>query len=261
MDPFPGLFVSHGAPNLLIQDVPAREFLAGFAENLGQPKAIVSISAHFETAKPAVGGGGFPPTLHDFGGFEPELYEVYYRAPGEPDLAVRIAGLLTDAGLDAAVDRGRGLDHGTWVPLSLIYPSAKAPVVTLSVCPEEGPDFHYKMGEALRSLRHEGILIMGSGSATHNLDAFFNGDFEPNSPPPSWVREFGDWLNERVSAGAVDDLLNYRNIAPFAEENHPTEEHLLPFFVTLGAAGGVAGERVHSSYTYGVMAMDTYVFK
>ena len=261
MDPIPSLFVSHGAPNLLIQDVPAREFLEGFAENLGEPKAIVSISSHFETAKPTVGGGAFPPTLHDFGGFEPELYKVYYRASGEPELAKKIAGMLTDNEFDAVVDRARGLDHGTWVPLTLVYPEAKVPVVTLSVCPDQGPDFHYKMGETLSSLRDEGILIMGSGSATHNLEEFFNGNYAPQSSPPSWVGEFGDWLNEHASKGAVDDLLNYRSVAPFAKENHPTEEHLLPFFVALGAAKGGPGERVHSSYTYGVMSMDTYLFK
>ena len=261
MDLFPSLFVSHGAPNLLIQDVPAREFLEGFAEDLGQPKAIVSISSHFETAKPTVGGGRYPPTLHDFGGFEPELYQAYYRAPGDPELAQKIAGLLTDRGIDSVVDRARGLDHGTWVPLTLVYPDAKIPVVTLSVCPDQGPDFHYKMGEALHSLRRDGILIMGSGSATHNLEEFFKGNYAPQSSPPSWVSDFGDWLDEHTSKGAKEDLLNYRSVAPFAKENHPTEEHLLPFFVALGAAKGEPGRRVHSSYTYGVMAMDAYLFR
>ena len=260
MDPFPSLFVSHGAPNLLIQELPVREFLSGFGAKLGRPKAIISISAHYETDKPTVGGGGYPPTLHDFGGFEPELYQFYYRAPGEPALASQIAYLLTDNGIETVIDRARGFDHGTWVPLMLLYPDAGIPVVSLSVCPDYGPDFHYRMGKALRLLRREGILVMGSGSATHNLQEFFNGRYRRDAPAPSWVRDFGEWLHDRVSAGAIDDLLNYRSQGPYAEENHPTEEHLLPFFVALGAADDEAAARVHSSYTYGVMAMDAYCF-
>ena len=116
------------------------------------------------------------------------------------------------------------------------------------------------MGKALRLLRREGILVMGSGSVTHNLQEFFNGRYRRDAPAPSWVRDFGEWLHDRVSAGAIDDLLSYRSQGPYAEENHPTEEHLLPFFVALGAADDEAAARVHSSYTYGVMAMDAYCF-
>lgn len=260
MAAFPSLFVSHGAPNLLLQDVPAREFLASYGETLGRPRAILSISAHFEAERPTVGGGNYPPTIHDFGGFEPELYQIFYRAPGDPALARDVAELLQIGGLEPAVDRARGYDHGTWVPLMLLYPEANIPVVTLSICPDEGPTFHYEMGRKLKSLRSQSVLIMGSGSLTHNLEEFFKGYYRLRSNPPDWVRPFADWMSDRAAAGAVDDLLNYRSMAPFAEENHPTEEHLLPFFVALGAADGAPGERVHTSHTYGVLAMDTFRF-
>lgn len=260
MAAFPSLFVSHGAPNLLLQDVPAHEFLSGYGETLGRPRAIVTVSAHFEAERPTVGGGSYPPTIHDFGGFEPELYQVYYRASGDPELARDVANLLKVGTFDAQVDRARGLDHGTWVPLVLLYPDATIPVVPLSICPDEGPSFHYEMGRSLMPLRDDDVLIMGSGSLTHNLEEFFKGYFRLTSKPPEWVRPFADWMNDRVEAGAVDDLLNYRSIAPFAEQNHPTEEHLLPFFVALGAADGAKGERVHTSHTYGVLAMDDFRF-
>ena len=207
-----------------------------------------------------VGGAAFPPTIHDFGGFEPELYRVIYRAPGDPDLAARIASLLRDGGLDARVDRARGFDHGAWVPLMLLYPDGKIPVVMLSICPDEDAAFHYRMGRTLSGLRDDGVLVVGSGSVTHNLSAFFEGGFERDAEAPDWVRDFADWLAGSAEAGAVDDLLDYRARAPFAERNHPTDEHLLPMFVALGAADGQPGMRVHRSNTYAVLAMDAYRF-
>ena len=154
-------------------------------------------------------------------------------------------------------DRG---DHGTWVPLSL-YPAADVPVVQLSVQPQLGAAHHLTVGRALASLKTEAILVIGSGTASHNLHEFFRGDYPSDAPTPDWVSAFDAWVREKAEAGAVDDLVNYRDRAPFARENHPTEEHFLPFHVALGAAGeGARGELVHSSHDHGVLTMDAYAF-
>lgn len=258
----PSLFVSHGAPNLVIDTLPATEFLKAYGSTLDTPRAIVVVSAHFEAEQPLVSSDPTPGMIYDFGGFEPELRELIYPAPGEPELAERIVRMLRQAGLDAKATHNRGYDHGTWVPLMLLFPDAKVPVVQLSVSPEKSPEHHYKLGEALRVLGDEDILIIGSGSLTHNLHAFFRGGYEKSATPPDWVEEFAAWMHDRVAAGAIDELLDYRSRAPFAVENHPTDEHLLPFFVAAGASlsGGSAGERVHTSSAFGVLAMDAYTF-
>lgn len=262
MDSDSSLFISHGAPNLVIDDISATEFLRSFGGSLAEPKAILVVSAHFESDTPLVSADRQPDMIYDFRGFEPELYELTYAAPGEPELARRIVERLNKAGLDADLAHDRGYDHGTWVPLMLLYPNAGIPVVQLSVAPDRGAHHHYRVGEALRGLSDEGVLIIGSGSLTHNLGEFFRGGYEKHSPAPEWVEEFAQWMHDRVQAGEIDALLDYRARAPFAERNHPTEEHLLPFFVAAGAAGsgGKSGRRVHASHTYGVLAMDAYAF-
>jgi 4,5-DOPA dioxygenase extradiol len=262
MSRLPSLFVSHGAPNLVLHNTEARQFLEGFGRELPRPKAILLASAHFETAAPAVTADERPATVHDFRGFEPELYRMTYPAPGAPELARRAVTFMRQAGLQAEAVSDHGFDHGTWVPLKLMYPKADIPVVQLSVQPRQGPNHHERMGEALRPLAEEGVLVVGSGSLTHNLQAFFRGGYAPDAPAPDWVTGFAEWMNERLAAGARNDLVAYREKAPHAAENHPTEEHLLPLFVALGAAGeGARGKRVHSSHEYGVLMMDAYVFE
>lgn len=262
MTSLPTVFISRGAPNLVIDDAPAAGFLRGFGEQLGSPDAIVVASAHFEAAAPMVTSDATPEMIYDFGGFEPELYEMQYPAPGDPALAERIADLLRTDGFKAGLQSDRGYDHGTWVPLMLLYPEADVPVVQLSVSPDEDADYHYRMGKALRPLHDDNVLIIGSGSLTHNLSAFFRGGFAKDSDMPDWVEAFADWMHENVAAGAIDALLDYRSRAPHAAENHPTQEHLLPFFVAAGAAdsGGTEGSRVHASTSHGVLAMDAYTF-
>ena len=262
MTSFPTVFVSHGAPNLVIDDAPATEFLRQFGERLGTPDAVVVISAHFEAGAPLVSADAQPEMIYDFGGFEPELYEMQYPAPGDPALARRIAGLLQAEGFEAGLKNDRGYDHGTWVPMMLLYPQANIPVVQLSVSPAEDAAYHYRMGTALRPLNDENILILGSGSLTHNLSAYFRGGFTKDAEMPDWVEAFADWMHENVAGGSIDTLLDYRSRAPYAEENHPTPEHLMPFFVAAGAAvsGGTEGTRVHASTSHGVLAMDAYTF-
>ena len=255
------LFVSHGAPNLILHNSDARRFLAGYGARLADVRGLLVVSAHFEASVPTLTSAERPPMIYDFGGFEPELRQVVYSAPGSPALAREAAAALEAAGFPVALDPRRGFDHGTWVPLSLLRPEADLPVVQLSVSPAHDAAWHYRLGEALRPLAENGILVIGSGAATHNLHEFFRGGYSFDTPAPDWVRAFGDWLDAKVAAGDVDALLAWETAAPFGRENHPTDEHLLPFFVALGAAGvGTKGERIHTSHQYGVLMMDCYAF-
>ncbi|NBC97247.1 MAG: dioxygenase [Deinococcus-Thermus bacterium] len=252
----PVWFVSHGAPSLAIEDGAAHRFLAGGGVDLGEADAVLVVSAHWETAQPTVSAAAQPETIHDFRGFPPALSEIVYPAPGAPDVARTVAATLSAAGLATTIDPDRGLDHGAWVPLSLIRPAADRPVLQLSIQPKAGPAHHLAVGRALAPLRDRGLAILATGAVTHNLGAFFRGRFDHDTPPPAWVTGFADWVAEAAAAGRTDDLLAYRDRAPHAVDNHPSEEHLLPLFVALGAGG--AARRVHASTTYGVLAMDVY---
>jgi 4,5-DOPA dioxygenase extradiol len=259
MTRLPALFVSHGAPTMIIERTPAREFLAGFGAAVGRPEAVLAVSAHWDTSAPAVSLAERPETIHDFFGFPQELYRLRYAAPGAPALAQRVAGLLQEAGFAVERDAARGLDHGAWVPLMLMYPQADIPVTQLSIQADLGPAHHHRLGQALAALRDENVLILASGSATHNL-AYFR-RYALNDAAPDWVNGFREWVAGAVTEGRDGDLLGYRGLAPHAADNHPTEEHFLPLFVALGARSPDApGRRVHASDTYGVLAMDAYRF-
>ena len=256
----PSLFLSHGAPTLPLTDTPARAFLQQLGATLERPKAILVISAHWETAVPTVNAVDSNETIHDFGGFPRALYDMRYPAPGSPHFAARVSQHLRAAGFDCNVDRRRGLDHGAWVPLLLMYPQADIPVLQLSVQPHLGPEHHLRVGRALAALRQEGVLIIGSGSFTHDLSEFRG--HSPNDPAPDWVNGFADWFHAALTQNQTDKLIDYRRQAPFATKNHPTEEHLLPLYVALGAAGENArAERLHASATYSVLRMDVYAFQ
>jgi 4,5-DOPA dioxygenase extradiol len=256
------LFVSHGAPTLPLTDAPAKAFLQGLATRLPErPKAILVVSAHWETATPAVNVVKINETIHDFGGFPAALYALQYQAPGSKALADRVGALLAAAGLPIVQDIQRGLDHGAWVPLMLMYPDADIPVVQLSVQSQLGPAHHLAVGRALAPLREEGVLIVGSGSFTHDLSQFRLYREAVGHAEPEWVSAFADWFDSALKQGRIDDLLDYRRLAPFATRNHPSEEHLLPLYVALGAAGPEPDvERMHASATHGVLRMDVYRF-
>lgn len=251
------IFVSHGSPTLLFDDVPARDFLRELGRTLPRPKAILVVSAHWETHVPALNAVEVNETIHDFGGFPQILFEQRYPAPGAPALAERIAGLIRAAGLPAGIDTARGLDHGAWVPLKLMYPAHDIPVLQLSVQTALGPLHHLKLGEALRPLADEGVLILASGSFTHDLRSVA---WRGANAEPAWVREFADWMVQALAEGRKDDLVNYRRLAPNAARNHPTEEHLLPLFVALGAGAGAQAAHLHQSLTFSVLRMDAYAF-
>lgn len=259
-DMLPTLFVSHGSPAFPLSDVPARRFLESLADALPErPGAILVVSAHWETARPAVNAVAVNGTIHDFYGFPPALYEIRYPAPGSPDLAERVRQLLSDGGLAADIDTARGLDHGVWVPLRLAFPAADIPVVQLSVQTDLGPLHHLELGRLLAPLREEGVLIVGSGSFTHDLSSFREYARRIDAPEPDWVTRFTDWMEQALAGERWDDLLQYRRLAPEALRNHPTEEHLLPIFVAMGAGGG-APRNLHKSSTHGVLRMDVYGF-
>jgi 4,5-DOPA dioxygenase extradiol len=220
---------------------------------------VLIASAHWETTDPTASTAVRPETIHDFGGFPRALYEIQYPAPGAPDLASEAARLLTDSGLEAGTDPRRGLDHGAWVPMMLLYPEADIPVAQLSIQPHRDPAHHRRVGEALRPLRDQGVLILGSGSFTHNLRELRRIGAETETP--DWVVRFVDWMARATEENHVDDLLHYRDRAPEARRNHPTDEHLLPLFVASGAGDpGRGGRHVHSSNTYGSLAMDAFAF-
>lgn len=259
MSQLPAIFVSHGSPDLPLQPSLARDFLLGLGQQLEQPTAILVVSAHWNTGSPQVSAATSPATMHDFTGFPAELYRLTYPAPGAPQLAERVNALLTAAGFTSAVTPNRGLDHGAWNPLLLIYPAADIPVTQLSIQPHQDAAYHFRLGQAIAPLRDEGVLILASGSTTHNLWELGRYVNEPS--PPVWVSDFVEWLTAKVLAGDTDALINYRQLAPAAERNHPSPEHLLPIFVALGASGvGMKGSALHSSYTYGVLSMAAFSF-
>lgn len=260
MDTLPTLFLSHGAPNVVLHDTPARRFFDGLAGALPRPAAILVASAHYEAAVPSLTAAAAPATIHDFSGFEPALYAMTYPAPGAPALAARAAVLIEAAlGVQPVLDERWGFDHGAWSPLSRVYPAADIPVVVLSVNREAGAAAHVALGRALAPLRKAGVLVIGSGSVTHNLARLVPP--MTNTAAPAWVETFRDWLRERLAAGDEAALADYRAQAPHARDNHPTEEHLLPFHVALGAAGeGWRARLLHESVTFGTLAMDAWRF-
>jgi 4,5-DOPA dioxygenase extradiol len=255
----PALFVSHGSPTLPLEKSAATDFLRRLGSSLGRPEAILMVSAHWDTERPAVSGAERPETIYDFYGFPPELYRLQYPAPGAPKLAQRVASLLGEQGFSTDIDPDRGLDHGAWTPLILAYPQADIPVTQLSIQSHLGPVHHVRLGEALRPLRDEGVLIIASGGATHNLRELSRQ--RGNPVPQQWAAEFNDWLAGALQSRRTDDLVNYRGHAPQAVRNHPTDEHLIPLFVALGAGDpGGTTQRLHSSIESGVISMDAYRF-
>ncbi|WP_347279923.1 class III extradiol ring-cleavage dioxygenase [Plasticicumulans sp.] len=255
----PTLFLSHGSPMLSLLEAPARDFLEALGPELPRPRAILVASAHWETAQPSVNAVERNETIHDFHGFPQALFELRYPAPGSPALAARVADLLHEAGLPCRSDARRGLDHGAWSVLRLMYPDADIPVVQVSLQRGPGPAHHLELGRALAPLRAEGVLVIGSGSFTHDLRRFRGQPLDAPDAPD--IAPFCDWMDAALREGRTADLLGYRQRAPHAVAQHPSEEHLLPLFVALGAAGpGARAERLHASNTYGMLRMDAYAF-
>lgn len=255
--PLPSVFVSHGAPTVALGRGATQSFWTGLGGRLAGLEAILCVSAHWLTPHPVLGAAERPETIHDFHGFPAPLYRLRYPAPGAPALAESIAGRLRGAGFLVDTDAAHGLDHGAWVPLRFMFPEARVPVVQLSVQMHLGPRHHFELGRALAPLRSEGVLILGSGGATHNLRDFA-GQAE-DAPVKSYARQFDDWLAGRVEAGDAEALLDYAGQAPEARRNHPTPDHLLPLFVPLGAATpGRPGRVLHRGFSHGFLSLAAF---
>lgn len=256
----PSLFISHGSPMLALGGHPTTAAWAQLGKTLPRPRAIVVASAHWLTAAPTVSAASAPATIHDFHGFPAPLYALRYPARGDAERAAGLARRLAEAGLPPLIDSERGLDHGVWVPLLQLFPDADVPVVSLAIQPRLGPDHHLRLGRALRPLLAEDVVVIGSGSLTHNLHDAVLGDDDP-AHIPAYVGAFAGWFAQQLASGDDAALVDYRRLAPEAARAHPTEEHLLPLYVALGAAGPrPRSERLYSAFSDGSLAMDVYAF-
>lgn len=261
--PVPALFISHGAPLFALEPGETGPALTRWGQALRERhtiRGIVLLSPHWMAHTPAVMTNPAPATWHDFGGFPAPLYQLQYPAPGDPDLATRVLQLLQSAGLDAQADARRPLDHGAWVPLMHLFPQADLPVVQVALPAQWGPQDVFGMGQALSSLRDEGVLLIGTGSMTHNLAEFFGGQREP----APYVVEFSRWVESTIAQHDADAMLDYRARAPHARRAHPSEDHFLPVYFALGAGGwGMSPadapvEYLSREVMYGMLAMDTF---
>ena len=261
MTPTPtALFVPHGAPTFALRPGAAGAAMTAAVSTLPLPRAIIIVSAHWDTAVPTVGFAERPETIHDFWGFPDELYSLRYPATGCREAANEVVAALTTAGLPVATDAEHGLDHGAWVPLRLMFPEADVPVVPLSLQSRGGPQQAYAIGQALAPLAAKGFLVIASGNVTHNLRDYQQAA-RNHGQTPAYVRQFTDWLADRLAANDIPALLDYRRQAPGAVQAHPSDEHLLPLYVALGAGGKVAkAERFHAGIDDYVIAMDAYKF-
>jgi 4,5-DOPA dioxygenase extradiol len=259
MQRLPTLFLSHGSPMHALEAGGAGRAWQAIAASLPRPRAVLMVSAHWETSLPMLTGGTQLQTIHDFGGFPAPLYKLRYDAPGSPDVAGEAAALLREAGISSSLNGVRGIDHGAWVPLRWMYPGVDVPVVQLSVQPGLGTQHHLQMGHALQPLTERGVLVIGSGHVTHNLrDWMMHRD---STAPLPYVTAFSDWLERSLDAHDENALLAYREVAPAAARAHPTEEHFLPLYVALGAAGaGAESTRVYAGMEGTALAMDAYRF-
>jgi 4,5-DOPA dioxygenase extradiol len=263
----PTLFLSHGSPMHAMSAGRAGEAWAALGQRLPRPTAILVASAHWETELPMVATTKQPETIHDFGGFPPELYRIRYAAPGAPEAAERALQLLRAAGLPASANGCRGLDHGAWVPLLRLAPAANIPVAQISIQPTLGADHHLRVGAALAPLSRDGVLVIGSGHLTHNLrewidDARRRGSMSIDEREPvSYVSEFREWVDTALRSGDHAALARWQQQAPHALRAHPTPEHFLPLMLALGAAGEAPlVEHIDAGVDSGVLAMDAYLF-
>ena len=257
MTRLPSLFVSHGAPTFAIEPGLAGPKLTALGRALPRPRAVLVVSPHWMTPSPRVGLVHRPQTIHDFGGFDPALYEITYPVDGHPELARRALEVLGDAGWAPKPDERRGLDHGAWVPLRHLYPAADVPAFQVSLPSRLDADSAWAFGAALAPLADEGVLIMGSGSLTHNLAEFRSGA----GSDEAYAAEFAAWVRDAVARGDSARLRQSLVQAPHARRAHPTTEHFWPLLVAAGAAASALPATViEGGITHGVLSMDAFVF-
>lgn len=255
----PALFVSHGSPMFALEAGETGPALQQWGHALRaqfpQLRGVVIMSPHWMASKIEVMAHPNPPTWHDFGGFPPALYQLQYPAKGDPELAQTVVSLLDSQGFDATLNPNRPMDHGAWVPLMHLFPHADMPVVQVALPHTADARMVYAMGKALQKLREQGVLIVGSGSMTHNLREFFGGAHQA----ADYVVEFSRWIETHVQVRDMQALLDWHERAPHALRAHPTDEHFLPLYLTLGAGGEAARvEYLSREVMYGILAMDAF---
>lgn len=259
MSEMPILFVSHGAPTYALEPGLAGEQLGRLGRRLPQPHAVLIISPHWMTRGVRVATTATPKTIHDFGGFSPALYDLQYPAPGHPAVASRAVDLLSSSGWDAEPDSLWGLDHGAWVPMLHLFPDADVPVFQVSMPHDLDEQGAMRLGRSLAPLAAEGVLLLASGSLTHNLFEFRMGESEDKD----YVLEFTEWIRSAVAAGEWERVAQALSVAPHARRAHPTPEHFLPLLVAIGAAEASARcdvEVLEGGVRHGVLAMESYGF-
>lgn len=257
MNKAPVLFISHGAPTFALEPGLLGPQLNALGRQLTDIKAVLVVSPHWQSGGMRVMSTVAPSTVHDFGGFPAALYALQYPAPGQPQIAAEAARLLADGGFQVAFDAQRGLDHGAWVPLMHMLPEARVPVFQVSMPLALDTAGALRMGQLLAPLREQGVLILASGSMTHNL---YEIDRSGSTEAP-YAREFNDWVRAAIVADESDRVVKYRQHAPHAERAHPTEEHFLPLLVALGAhAAGEMLQVLDGGITYGVLSMESYAW-
>lgn len=257
----PVLFLSHDDPSQVVNaEHPSYKFLNSLSAQLVAPKAIICISAHWETSTPSVSGAGRLETIHDFYGFPASFYQLNYDVNGNPPLAREVAKLLKNQNIDAKIDLRRGIDHGAWCVLKLLFPEANIPVIQLSINPQGTAEEHFAIGNAIKSLREQNVLIIASGTTTHNLSAW-KPNMAMHGSAEDYVIHFRDWLIDNLNKKNFNSLFNYLEEAPFALKNHPSQDHILPLFTALGAAND--DEPTHiidDSYIYGHFSMASFIW-
>ena len=253
----PVLFISHGAPTFAVEPGALGPLLRSLGTRLPELRAVLVVSPHWQTRDVTVMTTALPATVHDFGGFPPELYALQYPAAGQPELAKEAARLLTKAGLTALCDARRGLDHGAWVPLMHLLPEASVPVFQVSMPHNLTTQRALELGQALAPLRSQGVLMVASGSLTHNLHDYR----QSGAPTASYAEEFAAWVRTAVLTKGNMQLLDYRAQAPHAQRAHPSEEHFLPLLVAIGAATEVDAVTVlQGGISNGALSMESYAW-
>ena len=251
----PTLFISHGAPDILIRAQASLDVLRELGQRVPEPKAVVVVSAHWIHDPVGITLGEQLATMHDFGGFPAELYRMQYPARGDDDLSRRIARLLDARDIDNDLVPGRGLDHGAWIPLHFMYPDARIPVVQVSLPAGSLQDL-VELGKALVPLSGEGVSVIGSGGSVHNLRAL-----NPHGPTEAWAVEFEKWLLEAVEQGHFAWLSHEEKFPLNFQYAHPTLEHYAPLIVAWAAGGAdQPGRRIHHSFDYGNLGMSLFAF-
>lgn len=262
----PPLFLSHGSPMTALEPREAGAFMRQLGERLrerfARPRAVLAVSAHSLAPQLSLSVAERHAAVHDFGGFDPALHTLRYDTPGAPGLAQQVADMLHAAGMPVQLHEAGGLDHGIWTPLRFVWPAADLPVLPMAWPPDAAPERLFAWGRLLAPLAERGVLVMASGSITHNLRRVFAGGLRNvGAPATPESTAFRDWFAARGAAGDWPSLMAYRNEAPHAALMHPTDEHLLPWFVAAGAGGSAAPAlRLHASSTYGELGMDAYAF-